>query len=534
MPKSPFLSLDPWHSYTMARRTAQSAHYDAIANKARAMLASNPGISIVELANNCGCSPGFLNSRDIYASGGGGADPEVPENSLAVQHYTGEEAGGKHPLSQIDHPLRPQAEKHIENAMVLLQYRFPYYAILLNSYTKVWGGAPTMGVDYEGRLFINPEWVLEHDVAGIAGVLAHEASHVYFGHHGRVGNRDRGVWNTAGDMEINPDLVSLGFPLPGDYQTPKKIDMEDGLLAETYYRRLKEQEEEEGDGEGEGGGGGDGDGGPGDDSDDSDGEGGGVCAGQCGLAARGGLDEDLQALAEEQGAHALGEDQVERAKENMTRQIEESMAKDPGSVPGHLKRAAEERRKGGQVDWRSRFMDAISAGMTRAQSIGVPRSTWRVLDQRREPITMVGRPRVLRKGKRKYAPNVTVVIDTSGSMGNADISSALDETMEMVSALGTVSVIACDAHAEHLGKFTHGTEPQLVGGGGTDMTIGIEKALGAPEPPDFVVVLTDGYTGWPESPPPDTNILVGLIHHPDYQPPLPPDWIETVDIPTDS
>ena len=70
-------------------------------------------------------------------------------------------------------------------------------------------------------------------------------------------------------------------------------------------------------------------------------------------------------------------------------------------------------------------------------------------------------------------------------------------------------------------------EVVLAGGGGTDMRVGITAALAVPEPPHFVIVLTDGYTPWPERALARTRIIAGLVG-PDA--PRPPSWIEAITI----
>ncbi len=50
-----------------------------------------------------------------------------------------------------------------------------------------------------------------------------------------------------------------------------------------------------------------------------------------------------------------------------------------------------------------------------------------------------------------------------------------------------------------------------MGGGGTDMGEGIAQAVALRARPSVVVVLTDGWTPWPQTPPPRTKVVAGLI-----------------------
>ncbi|MYS64306.1 hypothetical protein GTW66_09500, partial [Streptomyces sp. SID5473] len=89
-------------------------------------------------------------------------------------------------------------------------------------------------------------------------------------------------------------------------------------------------------------------------------------------------------------------------------------------------------------------------------------------------------------------------------------------------------VLACDADVHAVARVTAVDQVELAGGGGTDMTVGIRRALAAQDPPNIVVVLTDGYTPWPPEPV-SARLIAALIGQ---DAPEPPPWAETVRIPT--
>ncbi|MEU0071908.1 VWA-like domain-containing protein [Streptomyces sp. NPDC006332] len=151
-------------------------------------------------------------------------------------------------------------------------------------------------------------------------------------------------------------------------------------------------------------------------------------------------------------------------------------------------------------------------------------------------------PGVVLPSLRRRPPQVSVVIDTSGSVSDVELGSALLEVAAIARAVGgrrdLVTVVPCDAAARIVHPLCRGEGIPLLGGGGTDLRTGFAKALRARPTPDVVVVLTDGQTPWPATRPP-CRTVVGLFprHHrswdeddPDYEPDTPPDWARVVDI----
>ncbi len=125
---------------------------------------------------------------------------------------------------------------------------------------------------------------------------------------------------------------------------------------------------------------------------------------------------------------------------------------------------------------------------------------------------------------------MAIVIDTSGSMGAEELAAVLGEVTGVLREVGIrgnrITVLACDADVHTTARVTSTEQITLAGGGGTDMRVGIAAALAAPERPQVVIVLTDGYTPWPAETP-SCRLIAGLVG-PD--PPPTPDWAERVHI----
>jgi predicted metal-dependent peptidase len=134
---------------------------------------------------------------------------------------------------------------------------------------------------------------------------------------------------------------------------------------------------------------------------------------------------------------------------------------------------------------------------------------------------------------RKPIPDVAVVIDTSGSMSERQLGQVLAEVEGLLRSVGLgkerLRVLSCDADVHNVHRVSSARKVSLLGGGGTNMGAGIDAAMSLRPRPQVVVVLTDGYTPWPESPPKGAKVIVGLIEgSTDAWPP--PSWARVVRI----
>ena len=114
-----------------------------------------------------------------------------------------------------------------------------------------------------------------------------------------------------------------------------------------------------------------------------------------------------------------------------------------------------------------------------------------------------------------YVPKVGVVVDTSGSMSNVDLGSAVRNIRHIIRSMGgveSVSYVSCDGEASDVQEARNPNQIKLTGGGGTDMEAGMNAlSKGSHRIPDLVLVLTDGETPWPEVTPNRNIIFCAVI-----------------------
>ncbi|MER8035073.1 vWA domain-containing protein [Streptomyces hydrogenans] len=359
----------------------------------------------------------------------------------------------------------------------------PYLATALFALRVVPSRAvPTMGVDRHWRMYVSPGFVDRTPMRELAGVWVHEVAHLLRDHHGRgdrlardlglEGEAERLRLNIAGDFEINDDVYGDGLPRPAGALRPEMLELAPGLLMEDYVRAVRITPNSPA-----------------------------MAWLDCGSGADG-RDRDWELGP----GGADGLTPQERAA--VVHRVAQGIKGRPGSAPEAWERWAEEVCHPPQP-WRELLGAAIAAAV--AAGAGGDYS------HRRPSRRAAALPGVVLPSLRRTPPHIAVVIDTSGSVSDTELGSALLEVAALTRAVGgrrdLVSVIACDAAAHSAQRLCAGAAIPLLGGGGTDLRAGFARALRLAPRPDVLVVFTDGQTPWPESAPP-CRTIVGLFPRP--------------------
>lgn len=397
---------------------------------------------------------------------------------------------------------------------------FPYFRAGINALIPVedsTGTLDTMAVDKYGRMYFNADFVLGLSLHELSAVIVHEAQHILLNHHTRHPlGVDAMKWNIAGDLEIN-SCARLQAALPDGCLTGAQYNLPDGKLAEFYLSNIPWEDEEEPEG---GNGGGDGDGDGGGDGDDQDGTGGGRC--EHGTGAGTG-DKPWELGAPEDPADALDSVDVKQLQHQVAKDIQES-SQARGDMSADMFRKYVSVLERPKVKWQQ----ALRMHVRRATTFisGQSDRTYR-----RVSILQSCVPNdVVLAGSESPVPAVSVVIDTSGSMTDRTITTAVSEAQGIVKACagGMATMYAVDCEASAPQKIRHVRDLNLTGGGGTDMRVGIRAAVD--DGANIVIVMTDNGTYWPTNKIKGVKVICCLVG--DYifsKASYPrPDWIPTI------
>jgi predicted metal-dependent peptidase len=369
--------------------------------------------------------------------------------------------------------------------------RMPYLASALFA-------SPLHADDTPGTLAVDRSWSVRADpaivdrlsVEQLGRMLVHLAGHLVRDHAGRAERlgvaRDgaRARWNQSADAEINDDLRSDGCAPDLASQLPEDLGCECGRLAEHYHAHGHDAPRRW----------------------------------DCGSGADG-----CARPGDRDGPIGLHDGELLRL--GVAAEIHRCETGAPGSVPGGWLRWAESVLPS-RVDWR-RVLAAELRGAITLVAGKVDYSYRR--PSRRAHL----QPDLVLPTLARPLPDVAIVCDTSGSMGERLLARALAEVEGVLVRAGLrqaqVRVLAVDTEVQAARRVTRAAAVALAGGGGTDMGAGILAAAALRPRPSIVVVLTDGYTPWPQRPPPRLRVIVGLLAQPGLPAAwAPPAWARTV------
>jgi predicted metal-dependent peptidase len=434
----------------------------------------------------------------------------------------------------------------------------PYIANAIFRLTPISApGLGTMGVDKFWRCYIDFEFMMDKGVEYAAGVLAHEPWHLLRSHNERAerigADKTPFLWNIAGDLEINDDIMNL---VPKDSLFPGKgqfADFPANQIAEFYYEKVKEEAEknkpkcpvhdqqgnQQGQGQGNEQGENSGQGQQGDNAGDQQGQGnsgqgqqgqggsgqgdqqgqgqGGSGQGECSCEGKGGYKggncgsgtEKIKGYELSEGeAEAVDGDEAESIRKQVAEAIRRQEMSNPGSVGGNAKLWADEVLAHKPVSWkqvlRGQIKDAIAwkRGHTDYN---------RKRPARRQPISDVIFPAL-----RSPQPRIGLAIDTSGSnLGNLGV--VLDEISRITKQVGVrgqdLLAFSVDTRKveTRFQPVNNVKDIDLNGGGGTDMRVAYEELANLKGKVDIGIVLTDGETPWPTEAPTNAIKFITLI-----------------------
>ena len=237
-------------------------------------------------------------------------------------------------------------------------------------------------------------------------------------------------------------------------------------------------------------------------------------AGRCGSCATG-----IKAGYEVDESEAPGLSSIEQIAlaEKVAKQILKA-SQNRGRVSAGWQRWANEKLHP-KADWRKQLRSLISSSL-RMKS-GANDYSYSRPNRRQSVYGNILMPSLV-----EQVPNIAVIVDTSGSLNDRMISQALAEVENILKSTSQkIHLISCDAKVHFSKQVSSIKGVKLLGGGGTDMRVGIKEALSAKLKPDVIIVITDGYTPWPSQVPKRTKIIAALTCSKAV-----PSWIKTVNL----
>lgn len=378
---------------------------------------------------------------------------------------------------------------NMSKARAKLLINHPFFASLVMS--SPWietRDIPTAATDSK-NFYYNPDFMDSLSLEENMGVQAHEAMHDALMHIIRMGGRDQRIWNMACDYTINKIVLDCGLKLPEGCLIDAELGKNSADINYDILMKKSQENKKRGKQGQQGNQGNPGQPNPssGNQPQDSQGQNGGGD----------GLKEDVLGRDMKEPANSGDPaEQIKREQEVRQRVAQAAnIARMAGKMPGSLARFIDQILNP-QVAWQ----EVLREYMTRFTKND---ESWAKRNRRFADIYLPTR-------YSEQMGEVIIIPDTSGSMGKEEMNFAGSEIMGIVDECKPerVRVMWSDTEVANEQVFEHGDdlvfEPK--GGGGTDMRVPLAKAV--EYEPEVVILITDGYTPWPQTEPDYPLIVV--------------------------
>lgn len=380
-------------------------------------------------------------------------------------------------LTKAERKLQLQVHEAMERGRRQAELASPYFA------PEIYGAqyfptskVATLAVSRKLVIGYNPEFVAKiydrgnnNGLAKIGGAIWHEIQHPMRRHHDRLLDLSPEMSNIAKDLAINthatdlhPHLdVSMGL-LPSTFGFPEKLTAEEyaDLLAKSTMEMPAN----------------------------------GACSGGSGSSGEGGWEADIPP--------GMGRTEVEaNIIHAQTANLIREASKQAGKIPGSLLDWAVAQLEPAKVNWRTMLKNDLHVSYnTLLREQGGSQRTYSMPHRK----TYTRNDGIFYASDATQLPDVYIVLDTSGSMGQYEFGPALRETRGILTALGApfVWLVQADAAVAEVRRVRTSdlARLQLRGRGGTAFGPAIEHAT--EKRATLMVYFTDGYGSAPPTPPP--------------------------------
>ena len=380
-------------------------------------------------------------------------------------------------------------------------HHFPFFGSVSErcrySLTKDDNFIPTAGIDKNGHIIFNLNFVNSLDNKQFLFLVAHEIGHFIFEHSARIMSRNHRLWNVAADYAINLFLYyQFGskeyFPMidkicfDKDWSVSSSDNKYDKMNVEQIYNIVEKEAEKlpkikidvfiESFDENEG-----------EDNQDQDEDGDGNGKKYVDIRERRVPLPKKKGKTKEQIGREM-KDYVRRAVSDAF-----NISKSQGLLPAGMERMIVSHLRP-KIDWLSKLREKLRFGTDRLAKAD---TNWSMPNKR-----FLDRDFVFPSYHGPNQPKIAYAIDTSGSMSEEDLKNAISELDGIRKQMNAnIYFMDCDADV-YTGRWINSNQPLpcLQGGGGTDFVPVFKHLVDKKIRPDYCVFFTDGYGEFGEDP----------------------------------